>query len=216
MYLEQGRDIHPSPEVLNSIARVLRCTEDERRYMHTLIYGQVIAPKPLATEIPPVEMLRQIVALTDQSPYPVYAGNAINLDIVAWNPAATEWYEDWARIPPGERNMLHWLLTAPKARERLVDWESESRNIVARWRADVAKRPEDERVQQFIAELSKLSPEFVQWWDDHDVQEHRSRIRRLRHPRMGVQTMRVVFIQSPELLTYGIVFHIPLSIGVDE
>ena len=40
-YLEQGRDIRPSPEVLESLARVLQLSEDERRYLYLLANGQV-------------------------------------------------------------------------------------------------------------------------------------------------------------------------------
>ncbi|MCL6460174.1 MAG: helix-turn-helix transcriptional regulator, partial [Gorillibacterium sp.] len=34
--LEQGRDVNPSEDVLNNIARALRLTEDERRHLHLL------------------------------------------------------------------------------------------------------------------------------------------------------------------------------------
>ncbi|HZB32423.1 MAG TPA: helix-turn-helix transcriptional regulator [Streptosporangiaceae bacterium] len=207
-YLEQGRDIRPSPEVLNSLARVLRLTEDERRYMHTLAYGVVIGPQPLDMDIPATRALREIVALTDKSPYPVYAGNAVG-DVICWNQAATEWYDDWGRLAPEERNMLRWLLTSPKARERVVDWELETRELIARWRAQMVRSHSDDELQQYVEEFSSLSPEFAQWWDDHDVMEHRTRVRRLRHPKLGIRAMHVVLLQAPEFPLFGAVFHIP-------
>ncbi|HEY7487060.1 MAG TPA: helix-turn-helix transcriptional regulator [Streptosporangiaceae bacterium] len=51
-YLEQGRDIHPSAQVLDALARVLRLTEDERRYLHMLALGAVHGPQPLLGDIP--------------------------------------------------------------------------------------------------------------------------------------------------------------------
>ena len=207
-YLEQGRDIRPSPEVLDSLARVLRLTEDERRYMHTLAYGVVIEPQPLHMDIPATSALREVVALTDESPYPVYGGNALG-DVICWNHAAIEWYEDWGRLPPDERNMLRWLLTAPKARERVVDWELETRDLIARWRTQMVRSHSDDELQQYVEEFSNLSPEFAQWWDDHDVGEHRTRVRRLRHPKLGIRAMRVVLMQAPEFPKFGAVFHIP-------
>src|SRR5689334_23475222 len=67
-YLEQGREIQPSPEVLDSLAQVLRLSEDERRYLHSLVRG---APGvPLAAEIPAADLIRQLTASFDGSPYP--------------------------------------------------------------------------------------------------------------------------------------------------
>jgi transcriptional regulator with XRE-family HTH domain len=170
-YLEQGRDIMPSPEVLDSLARVLNLNEDERRYIHTLVYGQPIHPHQLDVEVPAEEMLKQVVAAVDSRPFPVYSVNHRS-DLIAWNPAATEWYDDWALLPPEERNMMRWMLIDPNARERLVDWEEDTRDALARWRVQIAKWPDDVHLQRRIAEFSRLSSEFAQWWADQDVREH--------------------------------------------
>lgn len=209
-YLEQGRDIRPSPQVLNSLARVLRLTEDERRYLHILAYGHVEDPRPLDTEIPPHVALEEVIALTDYSSYPLYAGNQYG-DLIAWNHAATEWYDDWGRLPLPERNIMRWLLIAPKARESLVDWEADTREVVARWRTEVAKNPNDGRLKSLIAELYKLSPEFARWWEEHDVREHRSQTRRLRHPRIGMEVMRIVVMRPIDFPSCAVAFHIPLN-----
>jgi transcriptional regulator with XRE-family HTH domain len=196
-YLEQGRDIHPSPAVLDSIARVLRLTEDERRYVHTLAYGQIIWSEPLNVDLSSRDVLGQLVAVYQESPYPVYVGDHCS-DLIAWNHAATEWYDDWSQLPSGHRNMLRWMLTSPTARDRLVDWERDTQDIVARLRAEAAKWPEDQRLQRRVRELSGLNPQFVHWWKDHDVQGHRIRTRRFRHPRFGVQMLRLVPLHAPE------------------
>jgi len=205
-YLEQSRDIRPSPEVLDSLARVLGLNEDERRYIHTLAYGQVIRPMPLETELSAEEMMREVVALTDHSPYPVYAANQYS-DLIAWNRAAAEWYDDWSQYPEGERNIVRWMLTSPRAKVRLLNWESDTRDVVARWRGEAAKWPNDECLRQRVDELSRLSPVFAEWWADHDVREHRTRIRRFRHPRWGVQALRIVPMMSPEFMQSHVVFH---------
>jgi transcriptional regulator with XRE-family HTH domain len=209
-YLEQGRDIRPSPEVMDSLARVLLLTEDERRYMHTLTYGQVIRPLPLESDLSADDLLRQVVAVEDDSPYPVYAMDH-HCDLVAWNRAATEWYDDWACKPVEERNIVRWMLTSPLAKARLLNWESDTRDTVARWRAESAKWPDDELLSARIDEMVELSPLFAQWWDEQIVQENRSRIRRFRHPRLGVQVLRIVPLQSPEFSPAGIVFHLPVG-----
>ena len=209
-YLEQGRSIQPSRQVLDSLARVLRLTEDERRYLHILAHGDFIEASPLESDLPATELIRQLVAVTDDSPHPVYAYNQYT-DLIAWNQACREWYDDWDAMLASERNMLRWMLTSPVAKRRLVDWEADTKDVVARWRTDCGRRPADAAVRQRVSELSRLSADFASWWHSHDVQEHRSRVRRFRHDHLGQQVMRIVPLQSPEIMPAGIVFHLPFS-----
>jgi transcriptional regulator with XRE-family HTH domain len=207
-YLEQGRDIRPSPEVMDSLARVLLLTEDERRYIHTLAYGQVIGPLPLESDLGVDDLLRQVVAVEDDNPYPVYAVNHY-YDLVAWNRAAAVWYDDWSRYPCEERNIVRWMLTSPQAKARLLNWEREAKDTVAQWRAESAKWPDDELLVERIDQMIGLSPLFAEWWDEQVVQENRSRMRRFRKPRLGVATLRVLPLRSPEFAPAGIMFHLP-------
>ncbi|MEU5697009.1 helix-turn-helix transcriptional regulator [Actinosynnema sp. NPDC020468] len=209
-YLEQGRDIRPSPEVLDSLARVLGLSEDERRYMHMLAYGQVVNPKPLRLDVPVPDLVGRLVGLTASNTYPVYATNQY-CDLLAWNPAALEWYDDWSVLPEGRRNFLRWLLTSPVARRRLPDWEDDTRDTVARWRAEVAKAPDDRRMRELVTEFGELDSDFTRWWNDHEVQEHRSAIRRFRLGNAPVRTLRIVPVQSVALSSCGIVFHVPVE-----
>lgn len=209
-YLEQGRNIRPSPEVMDSLARVLLLTEDERRYIHTLAYGQVIRPVPLETDLSADDLLRQVVAAADASPYPTYAVNHCR-DLIAWNRAAVEWYDDWGNYPSEERNIVRWMLTSPHAKVRLLNWERDARDTVAQWRAESAKWPDDQDLNRRIDEMIALSPLFARWWDEQFVQENRSRTRRFRQPRLGVQTLRVLPLQSPEFVSAGLVIHLPME-----
>ncbi|PRX97103.1 helix-turn-helix transcriptional regulator [Allonocardiopsis opalescens] len=206
-YLEQGRNIHPSPEVLDSLARVLQLSEDERGYMHILAYGHVVKPQP--AEKPADELLRQIVDAVGSGPYPVYAANQYG-ELIAWNRAAAEWYDDWDRLPPADRNIVRWMVTSPRARERLLDWEDDTQDAIARWRAESAKWPSDERLRDLIAEFTRLSSDFARWWDGHEVREHRVRIRRFRLPQIGIRSVRLVPLGAPDTLPSGIVLHLPV------
>jgi transcriptional regulator with XRE-family HTH domain len=207
-YLEQARDIRPSAEVLDSLARVLGLTEDERRYLHRLAHGHPGRPRPLADDVTAEEIMRQLVATAADSPYPVYAVGPYG-DLIAWNRAATVYYTDFGKLPPQRRNMIHWLLTAPEARQRLADWSRDARDIVARWRMWAAGRDGDARLQAMVTELRERSPEFGRWWDSHDVREHRSRLRRFRHPELGEQVMRLIVVRAPEFEPWIVAFHLP-------
>jgi transcriptional regulator with XRE-family HTH domain len=214
-YLEQGRDIHPSAEVLDSLARVLGLTEDERRYLHRLAHGHVGRPRPLADEATAEQVVRQLVASQDDSPYPVYAVDTYG-DLIAWNRAATSYYADFGKLPPQRRNMMRWLLLAPEARERLADWSRDARDIVARWRMWSTGHDGDPRMRAMNSELRQHSPEFARWWDDHDVSENRSRLRRFRHPELGEQVMRLVVVRAPEFEPWIVAFHLPLETAPDQ
>lgn len=207
-YLEQGRAHDVSPSVLDSIAHVLRLTEDERRYMHDLAFGKVISPDPLVGEIPGDELVRRLVDAVMDSAYPVYALN-LYCDIIALNNSATEWYDDWNSLPSGHRNMIRWLLCSPVAQERIVDWESDTRDVIARWRSMTSNRLTDTRLQKMIDEFKGMSGFFAECWNNHEVREHRSRVRGFRHPRLGIQRMRAIVVDSPEFTPSFVVFHVP-------
>ncbi|MER6001645.1 helix-turn-helix transcriptional regulator [Nonomuraea sp. NPDC051941] len=211
-YLEQGRDIRPSIQVLDSLARVLDLSEDERRYMHTLVHGQVTNPQPLEGQTWSGDVMGPLVSLMSASAYPVYATD-IHCDLTAWNDAAAEWYDDWGSYTPEHRNMLRWLLVSPTAKERLPDWERVTCDVIARWRSELARWPHDERLTAKIAEFSQLSPLFAGLWRKHEVQEHRSLTRRFRHPRLGLQTLRMALMITPDEPLVGLVIHFPMHAG---
>jgi transcriptional regulator with XRE-family HTH domain len=209
-YLEQGRDVNASPSVLASLARVLQLTDDEQRYMCFLAYGQVEPDLPADPTVPVDELLTRIVAIASDYPYPVYLVD-IRCDLIAWNRAAAEWYEDWGTLPREHRNIIRWLFTSPRAKESLVNWEDETREIVARWRADAARCPGDKGFEERIAEIATLSPDFTQRWEAHNVAEHRSNARILRHPRLGVKEMQVLPVHSYYTSSALLVYHFPVD-----
>ena len=209
-YLEQGRDVNASPSVLASLGRVLQLTDDEQRYMRFLAYGQVEPELPADPEFPVGDLLIRVVAIANEYQYPVYLGN-FRCDFVAWNRAAAEWYEDWGTFPPKDRNLIRWLFTSPRAKESLVNWEADSRNIVARWRAEVAKYPADKLIEERIAEVAELSPDFTRCWEAHEVSEHRGNLRYLRHPRLGVRKMQILPVHSYYSNAPALVYHFPVD-----
>lgn len=211
-YLEQARDIQPSPEVLDSLARVLRLTEDERRYIHQLVFGQ--APERLEWQPDTTWLVTQLVQIADCDPCPIYALDYVG-DVIAWNAAAAEWYTDWGALKGIERNIVWWLLTSPQARERVVDWADDARDIVGRTRALSARYRQDRRVAELIRRLHQASPDFRTWWADHEVRGQRMRPRRLRHPTLGSRSMWLAVLHPADDARITIAFHLPYTPGKD-
>lgn len=208
-YLEQGRGHDVSPSVLDSIARVLRLSEDERRYMHNLAFGYVVDPRPLAEEVLVRDLQRQVVTISGHYRYPVYmVDHAVNL--IAWNKASEEWYGEWGELPSGERNFMVWLLTSARAKDSFLDWESAAHDIVARWRSDIARVPMDKMINDRINELREKSKEFVRWWDSREVVEHRSGVRLMQHPTIGTCALRILPMTAYYEGAPVVVYHFPV------
>jgi len=169
--------------------------------------------EPANTEAP-AEIIEQVVALHAESPFPVYACNRY-IDILAWNRAACEWYDDWSAMADGERNLVRWILLSPVARRRIVNWEAEVSDVVARWRSEAAYHPDDARLAARVREYRALSPLFARCWDEHEVIEHRTRARTLRHDVLGVQRMRVVPLVCPAFPHTGVMVHFPAENGTE-
>ncbi len=70
VWLEQGRDVHPSPQVLESLAQALRLTLNERRHLF-LLAGQPLPPHASPSEESASPALQQV--LDDLNPTPAYA-----------------------------------------------------------------------------------------------------------------------------------------------
>ncbi len=212
-YLEQGRAREVSPSVLDSLARVLQLSEDERRHMHVLMYGHVVDPKPLGQDVLPItEALKQVASIAERHPFPVYLLDHA-CDLLSWNRAATEWYGDWSKLPSERRNLILWMMTEPEARRSLIEWESTARDAVARWRADVARHGSSREINGRVEVIRSESREFAEWWDAAYVLEHRIGTRLLRHPVLGVRAWHVVPMGSFYDRAPNVIYHIPAKSG---
>jgi transcriptional regulator with XRE-family HTH domain len=209
-YLEQGRDIQVSEQVVNSLARVLELDPDERRYLQLLATGRT----EHRSRLPDGETRQVLQDLVDAvDPVPAYAADK-RADMIAWNRAATEWFADFGAPGQPRPNMLIWMLTHPAARQRFADWEAEARDLLGRFRATSAVHPDDPRIRELTAEIDALGPPVRDWWQAHEVRGQTARIRRLRHPVLGERDMRIVASHLAGADDVGIVMHVPVA-GAD-
>ena len=189
-FLEQGRDLRPSWEVLEAIARALRLGPAERAHVHTLGSSTRKSPPRQATEILP-EAVSELVYRMD--PYPTYVTGRY-WDVLASNRAARLLWTDWPALPQQDRNMLWWTFTDPAARSVLVEWESEALAQLARFRAAADRRPDDPSFTALIERLRNASPEFRATWPRHEVAPLASGTKRLRHHVLGEMTFTHVVL----------------------
>ncbi len=178
-WLEQGRDIRPSRQVVDALARTLRMSPAEHEYVLRLTgYG---GAAPAAADGMPAHVQRLLDAL---GPSPAYAITA-TWSIVRWNEAYERLYPGVARVPVDDRNLLWIVFTDPAVRELLGDWTTDSRRFLTQFRAEVGPRLADPDVVGLVTRLQAASPAFREGWASHDVDRFTSTERRFEHPDVG-------------------------------
>lgn len=190
-FLEQGRDLSPSAQVLDSLARALQLSPAERAHLHALVRDV-----PAEHAAGPAETLLPGVAdLVDRlDPDPAYVTGRY-WDVLAANRAARALWTDWADRPASERNMLWWYFTDPAARTVLVNWPAEAAAQLARFRSAAARHPGDPAFRALIEGLLACSPEVRAWWPRHEVAALSSGTKRLHHPVLGDLLLQHVVLQ---------------------
>ena len=180
-WLEQGRSINVSTQVLTAIARALRLTADERGHLFTL------AGVPDDTLIPEEEVVTGALQtiLDSLDPLPAHVTNA-RYDALAWNRADAALLGDMRALPPHRRNIMWQLFTQPAWRDMFGGWDGDTaRRCVARFRRNFAAHVGDPAWQGLLDELSALSPEFRALWDRQEVESHIPKVKSLLHPLLG-------------------------------
>ncbi|MBA2773746.1 MAG: helix-turn-helix domain-containing protein [Nocardioidaceae bacterium] len=190
-FLEQGRDVHPSRQVLDALARALRLGPAERAHLHELAHGHPAPTAPGTAEA----LAPSVVALVHRlDPHPTYVTGR-RFDVLTANRAARALWTDWPALPPQERNMLWWMFTDPAARTILIEWETEASALLARFRAAADRHPDDPEFAAVIGRLQDASPQVRAWWPRHDIVALSSGTKRLRHPILGDLNLEHVVLQ---------------------
>ncbi|MEV5570748.1 helix-turn-helix transcriptional regulator [Spirillospora sp. NPDC052269] len=180
-WLEQGRDINPSPEVLGAISRTLRLDVPSRDYLFRLAgVHPDDAPKPVR-DVP--EHLERLVRAQGDSPAVLMDAA---WDVLAFNEAADAVY-GYGDVPAEDRNVAYLLLTSPEQRKITRDWEEHAHRVVGELREAFARHPSGApALSALFARLREASPEAGRWLDERDVQHRAGNILKVvDHPDLG-------------------------------
>jgi transcriptional regulator with XRE-family HTH domain len=206
-FLEQGRPVRPSAQVLDALASALRMSAAERRYLHVLAYGpgsSEPASSASSASAPPERLDPGVADLVQRlEPFPTLVKGR-RWDILAANPAASELFAGWG----ASGNLVRWMFTTDQAREVYLEWEPEAQAMLGRFRLAAARHPDDPDFLALIAELQRDSEHVRDWWPRHDVTAIGSGSKKLRHPRLGPVDYSHVVLQVADhpdqtLITYS-------------
>lgn len=197
-WLEQGRDIRASEQVLESIAAALMLSPEERNHLFRLAHKRVsLDPAPTKHTVCPA--LQTVLDNLPTSPAWV---TERSWNVLVWNQAAREVFCDFGMIPPRERNILWLAFTDETLRRRLVDWVAFARSMLAAFRASGEEFAGEPWFVRLVEDLKRASLEFRKWWPEHEVHEAPVKRVKLDHPSVGLLELNNVNLNvngDPEL-----------------
>ncbi len=204
-WLEQGRDINVSTQVLESLARALRLTPAEKK--HLFLLARQATPSYMVLE---QEHITPFLTrfLEQMGSNPAYIMGR-RWDVLAWNHAASQVFTDFADIPIEERNIVHLSFTSKEFRRRFVDWEGVAQRVLAQFRASSSQYRDDAQFGALITELQQHSPEFASWWSRHEVQGRTDGWKELLHPQVGSLVLDHSTFQSEDSPGLKMVVYLP-------
>jgi transcriptional regulator with XRE-family HTH domain len=185
-WLEQGRPINVSVQVLEAIARTLRLDRAEREHLCRLAdVPAVPGPTPHDRLEPEVQAV-----LDGLVPLPATVMNS-RYDVLAWNLAYSAM---WPKVLRSDtpRNLLWRMFVTPECCSPMENRDTELPQMVATFRGAFGRHLGESSWTEFVQRLSSASPEFAEMWTAHDVAVPTTRVKVFRHASVGVVRMSVV------------------------
>lgn len=203
-WLEQGRDINVSIQVLESLARVLQFDTDEREHLFLLAQRQ---PPPVESFSAPMvsATVQHFINQLRTSPASIVDAR---MNIVVWNSAHNAVFGDFSKLPKRERNLI-WRIFTPKAQEVNAAWEKVARGVLARFRADYARFINDPWWAKHIEEMNRMSPKFRELWSHHDVINLSEGKKVLHHPVVGELIFDILWLETVDSSDMRLLIHTP-------
>jgi transcriptional regulator with XRE-family HTH domain len=179
-WIEQGREINFSHDVLDQIGRALLLTDPEIAYLKVLASDTPPQMCLLNPQIP--DALRKLVELHVAAP--AYIATP-RLDLLVWNSFVSEIFDYDADAHLLSRNIIWRMFFDPTRRQLYVDWENAARSAVAVFRHTYATYHGDAQFD-YLIETMLAQPDFARFWKDREVLPPSVPPFMIRHRTLGV------------------------------
>lgn len=167
-WLEQGRDVTPSFDIIESIAIALKLSSDEKSHLFDL-WNTNSSKTTSVSVVPGVEYF-QLQRIIEQLKYPSYITNE-KTEILGWNQAAIEMVADFSSWPANDRYFIKLFFKDEEIRRRIVNIDEFTNYAVAVFRTYHDKYRDDPWYEETVEQLLASSSEFEQMWGQYDIQQ---------------------------------------------
>lgn len=178
-WLEQGREVTASKEVIESIGRALQLSPDER--MHLL---RLWSPEKSDMPPGPESVKPEWQNIIDQVAYPAFIAND-RTEVLAWNRAACEIIADFQSMSDQERVLIRTFFMNPYFRNHISNWGEFASYSVAVFRSYYDRHTGNAWFRDTVERLAEECEEFDSMWQLHDIQQKKASRFILNHPRAG-------------------------------
>jgi transcriptional regulator with XRE-family HTH domain len=201
-WLEQGRRINASEQVVESIARSLKLDEAERDHLFRL--AEIQPTRKSSSSVLPPEV-QQILDALDPLPANI---TSPRFDVLAWNQAYADLFP--SIVEPGKRANTLWCgLSFPNCCNPVVNREEVLPQLVAMLRSEYGKHVGEPEWESFLAELRLVSPVFTELWSRQQVAWPASVGKIYQHPAVGQIRMQTTSLYVTSIPDARIVVHTP-------
>jgi transcriptional regulator with XRE-family HTH domain len=180
--IEQGRERHPSDQVLAALARALHLDADATNYLYELAHPRARPPGQINRLDQVSPGVVRLMESWDQTPAFLISRR---LDVLAANRLAEALYGALSYLD----NCMRMVFLSPEAPDFYADWEKVAHSKTAQLRSALGADAEDPALRRLIEELSAHSPEFRRMWARHDVRSRSDEVKRFHHPEVGELTL---------------------------
>jgi transcriptional regulator with XRE-family HTH domain len=206
--LEQGRDRHPSAQVLAALADALRLPTDERLLLHRL--GKATSGFFCLGGEPPARAVRPTVrALLDRlEPAPAFVVNRVG-DVLAWTTGYQRVAGPVGLLDFEPPNLVRFVFTDPRARVAYPEWDRVAGEQLANLKIESSHT--DPHVAQLAEELTiTAGAPFRDGWLAPPVHlPPRSGMERLVHPEVGEVRLAYEILELPATDDQRLVVYLP-------
>ena len=208
-WLEQGRDIPASAQVIDALARALRLSPDEHRHLRDLAGLTPASPSDGVA----AESRARLQRLVDSVAPAIASVYDVHFDYLAWNEPYRRVRHDPATLADDRRNLLWMMFTDPENRARMTTWDRAARALLSQFRAAAARHPGDARFAELVAALTESSPQFREWWAQYPVRYFRPAKIRISHPQAGRITLEMFQLRLEDDPEHLMVMQVPADPG---
>ncbi|MEU6675285.1 helix-turn-helix transcriptional regulator [Streptomyces sp. NPDC046853] len=206
--LEQGRDRHPSPQVMGALADALRLTVEERFHLRRLEKETSGDPCcPTASE--PSRSVRPTVrALVDRlEPAPAVLLNRLS-DVLAYTSGYERIVGPLGLLDDGRPNLIRFLFTDERARAAYPEWERVADAQIASFQSQSMLT--DPHAEAFADELTVIAgAPFADRMAAVPGLPRHSGVERLTHPEAGALRLSYETLTLPDADGQRLVVHLP-------